>query len=166
MKKSREPIERMDLSSGGFTKLFIKHFILNGIFVGIIVGVIYAIAEYILPSVAKTIVAFILVFVAVVKIYLSAINDSFYEGKINQLDVSKIANNIIIIFIVILLINIAFNYISYINASRFAKILGLEDIAFRNFMINLIVNIVMYTIIAISCRIKFLKESSKNENLI
>ncbi len=55
---------------------------------------------------------------------------------------------------------------SYAGSLKFSKVLGLGDIAFRNFIINIIINIVMYTIIAISCRIKFLKECKNPENII
>lgn len=166
MKKSKEPIERKNLSSGEFTKLFIKHFILNSIFIGIILGVIYAVTGEFLPSIAKTIVGFILVFVGIVKIYLSAINDSFFEGKINQSDIGKIANNIIIVFVVMFLIMTAFNLFTYFNSLKLAKAIGLEDIATRNFIINIVIGMVMYSIIAIFCRIKFIKESSESENII
>ena len=66
----------------------------------------------------------------------------------------------------LLVINVGLGYVSYASSLNFSKALGLENIAFRNLMINIIVNIVMYTIIAISCRIKFLKECENQENII
>lgn len=166
MKKVKEPKERRELSSGEFTKLFIKNFILNSIFVGIVVGIIYELVKEILPSTVTTILSFILIFVVIVKVYLSAIKESFYEGKIHKEDIVKIAKNITVVFIVLLLVNIGFAYISYVNSLRHAKVLGLEDIALRNLIINTIVNIVMYIIIIISCRYKFLKECENVENII
>ena len=65
-----------------------------------------------------------------------------------------------------LIINVRLDYVSYAGSLKFSKVLGLGDIAFRNFIINIIINIVMYTIIAISCRIKFLKECKNPENII
>ena len=55
---------------------------------------------------------------------------------------------------------------SYARGIKFAQALGMEDILNRNLIINTIVNVVMYTIIAISCRIKFLKECENQENVI
>ena len=166
MKKTIEPKERKNLSSGEFTKLFIKNFFLNSIFVGIVLYIVYEIGKKFLPTSATTILSFALVFVGIVKIYLSAIRESFYEGKIYQADINKIAKNIVLVFVVLLVINVGLGYVSYASSLNFSKALGLENIAFRNLMINIIVNIVMYTIIAISCRIKFLKECENQENII
>ena len=166
MKKSREPKERRELSSGEFTKLFIKNFILNSIFVGIVVGIIYELVKEFLPNIVTTILSFVLVFVVIVKVYLSAIKDSFYEGKIYKEDINKITKNITLIFVILLLINIGIDYMSYASSLRFSKVLGLEDIAFRNLIINIVVNIIMYIIITISCRVKFLKECENQENII
>ncbi len=166
MKKKIEPKERKELSSGEFTKLFIKNFFLNSIFVGIVLYIVYAIGKEFLNGIATTILSFVLVFVGIIKIYLSAIKESFYEGKIYQADINKIVKNIILVFVVLFLINVGLDYISYASSLKFAKVLGLEDIAFRNFMINIIVNVIMYTIITISCRMKFLKECKNQENII
>ena len=166
MKKTIEPKERKNLSSGEFTKLFIKNFFLNSIFVGIVLYIVYEIGKKFLPTSATTILSFALVFVGIVKIYLSAIKESFYEGKIYQADINKIAKNIVLIFVVLLVINVGLDCVSYASSLKLSRVLGLEDIAFRNLMINMIVNIVMYTIIAISCRIKFLKECENPENII
>ena len=149
MKKAIEPKERRNLSSGEFTKLFIKNFFLNSIFVGIVLYIVYEIVKEILPTVATTILSFVLIFVGIVKIYLSAIKESFYEGKIYQADINKITKNIVLVFIVLLVVNVGLDYISYASSLRFSKALGLEDVAFRNLITNIIVNVIMYTIIAI-----------------
>ena len=47
---------------------------------------------------------------------------------------------------------------SYARDMKFAQALGMEDILTRNLIINTIVNVIMYIIIAISYKIKFLKE--------
>ena len=166
MKKTIEPKERRNLSSGEFTKLFIKNFLLNSIFVGIVLYIVYEIGKEILPTAVTTILSFVLVFAGIVKIYLSAIKESFYEGKIHQTDINKIAKNIVLVFVVLLVVNVGLDYMSYASSLRFSKALGLEDIAFRNLMINIVVNVVMYTIIAISCRVKFLKECENQDNII
>lgn len=166
MKKSKEPKERKELSAKEFTKLFIKNFFLNSILVGIVLGLIYELLKGALPNLLKTVLSLVLTFIGIMKIYLSAINDTFYEGKIYKSDVNKIAKNILITFFVVFLINVIFDSVSYISSLRLAKALGLEDITFRNFIINIIIDVVLYLIIAISCRVKFLKESSKEENII
>lgn len=166
MKKTLEPKERRNLSSGEFTKLFIKNFILNSIFVSIVLYIVYEIGKEILPTAVTTILSFVLVFAGIVKIYLSAIKESFYEGKIYQADINKIAKNIVIIFIVLLIVNVGLDYMSYARGMKFAQVLGMEDILNRNLIINIIVNVIMYTIIAISCRVKFLKECENQENII
>ncbi len=166
MKKVKEPKERKELSSGEFTKLFIKNFILNSIFVGIVVGIIYELIKEILPNVITTILSFVLVFIVIVKVYLSAIKDSFYEGKIYQADINKIAKNIVLIFVVLLVFNVGLDYMSFARGMKFAQALGMEDILTRNLIINTIVNVIMYTIIIISCRVKFLKECENQENII
>lgn len=166
MKKTKEPIVRKELTSKEFTKLFIKNFLLNSIFVGILIYIIYELGKGFLPNTATTILGFALIFVGIIKIYISAIKDTFYQGKIYQADINKIAKNIILIFVVILLINVVGDYMSYARGIKFAQALGMEDILNRNLIINTIVNVVMYTIIAISCRIKFLKECENQENVI
>ena len=166
MKKTKEPKERRPLSSGEFTKLFIKNFILNSIFVGIVIYIIYEIGKGFLPGIAKTILGFALIFAAIVKIYLAAIKDTFYEGKIQQTDINKISKNITMTFVVILVINLLSDFISYSNSLKFAQVLGMESIVLRNLIINVVINIVMYTVIMISCRVKFLKECENPENII
>lgn len=166
MKRRIEPQERRNLSSGEFTKLFIKNFLLNSILVGIILYIVYEVAKEVLPTIITTILSFALVFAGIVKIYLSAIKESFYEGKIYRADINKIAKNIVLIFIVMLLINIVENYMSYARGIKVAQALGMENDLNGNLIINTIVNVVMYTIIAISCRIKFLKECENQENVI
>ncbi len=166
MIKKTEPKEKKKLSSGEFTKLFIKNFILNSIFVGIILYIVYELAKEFLPGIVTTILSFVLVFAGIVKIYLSALKESFCEGKIYQSDINKIAKNIIFIFLILLLINVGLDYISYASSLKLSKVLGLENMAFRNLIINTVINIVLYTIIAISCRIKFLKECNNKENII
>jgi len=84
MKKTKEPIVRKELTSKEFTKLFIKNFILNSIFVGIVIYIIYEIGKGFLPNIGTTILGFALVFVGIMKIYVSAIKDTFYQGKIYQ----------------------------------------------------------------------------------
>ena len=166
MKKTKEPKERRNLSSKEFTKLFIKNILINAIFVGIVLGVVYAIGKEILPNVVTTILSFVLIFVGIIKIYLSAITEAFCEGKIYQSDVNKIAKNIVISLIVLLIVNLGVDYLSYLNSLRFFKLLGMEAVALRNLIINGGINIVMYMIIAISCRKKFLKECENQENII
>ena len=166
MRKKIEPKERRNLSSGEFTKLFIKNFLLNSIFVGIVLYIVYEVAKEILPTTVTTILNFVLIFVGVIKIYLSAIKESFYEGKIYQADINKIAKNIVLIFVAILLINLVGDYMSYARGIKVAQALGMEKDLNENLIINIIVNIVMYAIIAISCRIKFLKECESQENVI
>lgn len=166
MKRRIEPQERRNLSSGEFTKLFIKNFLLNSILVGIILYIVYEVAKEVLPTIITTILSFALVFAGIVKIYLSAIKESFYEGKIYRADINKIAKNIVLIFIVMLLINIVENYMSYARGIKVAQALGMENDLNGNLIINTIVNVVMYTIIAISCRIEFLKECENQENVI
>lgn len=166
MKKTIEPKERRNLSSGEFTKLFIKNFLLNSIFVGIVLYIVYEIGKEILPTAVTTILGFVLVFAGIVKIYLSAIKESFYEGKIYQADINKIAKNIVLIFVVLFLVNVGLDYMAYARGIKFAQALGMEDILTRNLIINTIVNVVMYTIIAISCRVKFLKECENQDNII
>ena len=150
------------MTSAGFTKLFIKNFVINGIFVGIVLGIIYAIGKAFLPNIATVILGYALIFLGIIKIYLSAIDDAFYEGKIYQEDIHKISRNIIIIFVVIFLINTIINFAPYVKYLNLIKMLGLESIIIR----NLVVNFVIYTIIAISCRIKFLKECNNPDNVI
>ena len=166
MKKTIEPKERRNLSSREFTKLFIKNFLLNSIFVGIVLYVVYEVVKEILPTTVTTSLSFVLIFAGMVKIYLSAIKDSFYEGKIYQADINKIAKNIVFIFVIIFLINVVRDYISYVRGFKVAQVLSMEKDLNRNLIINTIVNVVMYTIIAISCRIKFLKECENQENVI
>jgi len=55
---------------------------------------------------------------------------------------------------------------SYARGIKFAQALGMKDILNRNLIINTVVNIVMYTIITISCRIKFQKECNNNKNIL
>ena len=110
--------------------------------------------------------SFVLVFAGIVKIYLSAIKESFYEGKIYQADINKIAKNIVLIFVVLLVVNVGLDYMSYARGMKFAQALGMEDILTRNLIINTVVNVIMYTIIAISCRMKFLKECENQDNII
>lgn len=166
MDKLKEPKERRNLSSREFTKLFIKNFFLNSIFVGIVLYIVYEIGREVLPIAATTILSFVLIFAGIVKIYLSAIKESFYEGKIYQTDINKIAKNIMLVFVVLLLVDVVLDYMSYASSLKFLKALGTENIAFRNLIINIIINVIMYTIIAISCRIKFLKECDNQENII
>ena len=166
MKKKSKQNERKELSSKDFTKKFIKNLIINGLIVGIVLYIVYGIAKEFLPSIAILILNFVLIFVGIVKIYLSSIKDTFYEGKIQQTDINKIARNIVLIFVVLFLINVALNYLSYLCSLEYAKLLGLQDIALRNLIINIVVNIVMYTIITIICRIKFLKECENTENIV
>ena len=45
MKKTIEPKERRNLTSGEFTKLFIKNFLLNSIFVGIVLYIVYELGK-------------------------------------------------------------------------------------------------------------------------
>ena len=120
MKKKIEEKERKNLSSSEFTKLFIKNFFLNSILVGIVLYIVYEIGKAILPNILTTILNFILIFVGIVKIYLSAIKESFYEGKIYKADIKKIARNIVLVFIVILFINVILDYISYASSLRFS----------------------------------------------
>lgn len=166
MKKTIEPKERRNLTPGEFTKLFIKNFLLNSIFVGIVLYIVYEIGKEILPTTVTTILSFVLVFAGIVKIYLSAIKESFYEGKVHQADINKIAKNIVLIFVVLLVVNVGLDYMSYVKGMKFAQALSMEDILTRNLIINTIVNVIMYTIIAISCRVKFLKECENQENII
>lgn len=166
MRKTVGPKERRNLSSGEFTKLFIKNFLLNSIFVGIVLYIVYEVAKEILPTMVTTILSFVLIFVGIAKIFLSAIKESFYEGKIYQADINKIAKNIVLIFVVILLINVVVDYMSYARSIKIAQALGMENDLNGNLIINTVVNVVMYAIIAISCRIKFLKECENQENVI
>ena len=166
MKKTIEPKERRNLTSGEFTKLFIKNFLLNSIFVGIVLYIVYELGKKFLPTAVTTILSFVLVFAGIVKIYLSAIKESFYEGKIYQTDINKIAKNIVLIFVVLLVVNVGLDYMSYVRGMKFAQALGMEDILTRNLIINTVVNVIMYTIIAISCRMKFLKECENQDNII
>ena len=154
------------MSLGEFTKLFIKNFILNSIFVGIVIYIIYELGKGFLPGIAKTILGFALIFAGIVKIYLAAIKDTFYEGKIYQADINKISKNIIMIFVVILVINILSGFISYSNSLKFTQVLGMESMILKNLIINVVVNIAMYTVIMIFCREKFLKECENPENII
>lgn len=166
MKESREPTARKELSSGKFVKLFIKNFFLNSILVGIVLYIVYEIGKEILPTIVTTILGFVLVFAGIIKIYLSAISKSFYDGKIHQADINKISKIIVLVFVILLIVNVGLDYMSYASSLKFSKILGLEDIALKNFIINIVVNVVMYTIIAITCRIKFLKECENPDNII
>ena len=113
MDKLKEPKERRNLSSREFTKLFIKNFFLNSIFVGIVLYIVYEIGREVLPIAATTILSFVLIFAGIVKIYLSAIKESFYEGKIYQTDINKIAKNIMLVFVVLLLVDVVLDYMSY-----------------------------------------------------
>ena len=166
MKKTIEPKEKRNLSSAEFTKLFIKNFLLNSIFVGIVFYIVYEIGKEILPTAVTTILSFVLVFAGIVKIYLSAIKESFYEGKIYQADINKIAKNIVLIFVVLLVVNVGLDYMSYARGMKFAQALGIEDILTRNLIISTSINVIMYIIIAISCRVKLLKECENPENII
>lgn len=166
MNKSRKPEERRELSSGEFTKIFIKNFVLNSILVGIVIGVIYELVKGFLPNIVTTILSFVLVPVVIVKVYLSAIRDSFYVGKIHKEDINRISKNITLMFVILLLINIGIDYMLYASSLEFCKVLGLEYVDFRNLIINIVANIIMYTIITVSCRVKFLKECENQENII
>lgn len=166
MKKTKETKERRNLSSKEFTKIFIKNILINAVFVGIVLGAVYAIGKEILPSIVTTILSFVLVFVGMVKIYLSAITEAFCEGKIYQSDINKIAKNIVISLIMLLIVNLGADYVSYLSSLKVFKLFGMENAALKNFIINVVINIVMYMIIAIACRKKFLKECEKQENII
>ena len=166
MKKTIKPNERKNLSSSQFTKLFIKNFLLNSIFIGILFYIIYEIVKELLPTTVTTILSFSLIFAGIIKIYFSAIKESFYEGRIYQSDVNKIAKNIVLVFVVISLINVAGDYMAYVRGMKFTQALGMEQILTKNLIINTIVNVILYTIIAISCRKKFLKECTNPDNII
>lgn len=166
MNKKEEPKERKNLTSGEFTKLFIKHFLLNGIVVGIILYIVSEIAKAIFSETVITILNFVLIFVVIIKVYFSAIKDSFNEGKIYKEDINKIARNIVLTFIVISIMLILLDYINYARKIELAKMLGMEEILQRNLIMNIVINVVMYTILAISCKVKFLKECKKEENVV
>lgn len=158
--------EKGELSSKDFTKKFIKHFIINGIVAGFLIGVIYAVAEAILPSFLVAILSLALVYFGIVKVYLSAIQQVFVEGKIHREDIPQILTNITIIFVIMCVVDIVMDIIPYINSLDAARLLGVEDVATRTLIIRSIVSIVMYTIITKYSKKQFIKECHNEDNVI
>ena len=142
---------KKQISSKEFTKQFIKNFILNGLIIGIVLGVIYEIiANFITNNIIKEILYFILIFIAINKIHIEAIKDTFYDNSISGDDIKKSKKNITIFFLIIVLVNIIWDFISLIGLN--AVFSSFASLYLKSLIIKSIINIVLYSIIIIFCR--------------
>lgn len=157
---------KKQISSKEFTKQFIKNFILNGLIIGIVLGVIYEIiANFITNNIIKEILYFILIFIVINKTHIEALKDTFYDNSISGDDIKKSKKNITIFFLIIVLFNIIWDFISLIGLN--AVFSSFASLYLKPLIVNSIINIVLYSIIIIFCRDEINKvciESYKSNN--
>lgn len=153
--------EKIEISSKEFTKKFIKNFILNGFVIGLFFGLIYELVTYFIKnSIVKELLSFVVIFLAIDKIHIAAIKDTFYDSYISGDNIRKAKNNVVFFFIVIALVNIILDAISamkmYSIVSSFFGTSYLKMLITQN-----IINAVLYAIIIIFCRDEIDKQCSE-----
>ena len=163
-----------------FTKTFIQKLFINFIWVGVFSYILLEIAQEFLPKSLRLIVVIFLLYIAIKKIHLAAISETFMLGKINPDDINRIVKNIIIVYCVLFLVGtffavgnylISFKTIENLSSSGMLleSITGSKEVMKSNAMHNLLYSTILQLasngVLAFLCVKKLKKESSKPENL-
>lgn len=162
MFRRRNVEKKIEISSSDFIKKFIKNFILNGLIIGIVIAIIYEIINSIVAnSILKDILYFILLFFTINQIYISAIKDTLYDSYLIGDNIKKSKNNVTILFVIIAIVNLCWNLFNLLRAN---SLLG----TFTSFyvlpsIVNIIINIALYTSIIVLCRNYINKECIKTD---
>lgn len=152
------------ISSGEFTKDYLKIMIFNLI----IFSILYAIIMEVVSSIHVIIhfLAIIVCFVICVKkIYMDSISETFKNARIYREDIGKIKRNINIIFLVIFLMNVVSNIISAISAFELAKYLSMEKELIFGKVLAILIQGVASFVFCILTKKRFSAECTKEENI-
>lgn len=141
-----------DFTVGSFTKKFIVNFILGMILTGVVIGVGIELLSSFIPTQIQPIVSFILMILGIYKICSSAIATTLCEGNFHLEDSKKINQNITIFLVVMLLIQILWNYITVFHMNAIMKMIYSMDKIWAMFLLKAIVTVIEYILIISFCR--------------
>ena len=148
-----EYIENTDTQSvGKFTKKFIENYILAAILTGVVVIFISEIVALFLPTELLPIANFLLIMFGFWKISSFAVEKSLKEVNINSDNTNKVLKKIFVFPIALLVINILFACMSFINAIIIAP--SLVHIFTINFIIDIVARTIQYAIVMLLCKSK------------
>ena len=113
-KTPKEPKVRKDLTARGFINIVMDNFIVNTIFFGFLLGILQVLASQYLNGVVLGIATLVIIYFTIKKIFIDAVRETFYEGRIMKNEINKVVHSFTKIFATLTVITIGWNLYSFV----------------------------------------------------
>ena len=169
MKKTKEPKEpkvRKDLTAKGFMNIVYDNFIVNTIFFGFLLGILQVVASEYLNGIVLGIATLVIIYFTITKIFVDAVRETFYEGRILKNEINKVVHSFTKIFATLTVITIAWNIYNFVAGYNQAVSANIKNLYIITLLIGIVFTILTYTVIMFACRKKFFEQCKNPENVV
>ena len=165
VKEQKEPKERVDLNAKAFMNIVAENCIVNAIFFGFFLGILQGFASEFLNGILLIIVTLVITYFAIIKIFVDAVRETFYMGRIIRSEISKVVHSITKILAFFIILEMGFDVYSFIKGYALATMVSIKNLYIITFLLEIVFTILTYVIIMFACRKKFFEETKKTENV-
>ncbi len=168
MKKTevvQEPKERKDLTAKAFMKIVVENCFVNIIFFGFFLGMIQMLAKEHLNGILLIIATLIITYFAIKKIFVDAVRETFYKGRIIRSEINKVVHGITKILAILMLIEIGMDLFDFFIGYGAATILAIRNLYIITTLIVIVFDILTYGLIMFFCRKNFFEQCKNPENI-
>ncbi len=162
----REPKERKDLTAKAFMKIVVENCIVNAIFFGLFLGMLQAFANEVLNGVLLIIATLIITYFAIIKIFVDAVRETFYKGRIIRSEINNVVHSITKILAFLMVIEIGMDLYTFLKGYNLALVSSIKNLYIITLLIGIVFTIITYVVIMFACRKKFFEQCKNPENVV
>lgn len=165
-KVSKEPKERKDLTAKAFMNIVADNFIINTIFFGFFLGILQVVAKEYLNGIVLAIATLAIIYIAIKKIFVDAVKETFYEGRIMKNEINKVVHSFTKIFATLTVVTIAWNIYSFVTGYNQAVLANIKNLYIVTLLIGIVFTILTYVVLMFVCRKNFFELCKNPENVV
>ena len=165
-KTPKEPKVRKDLTARGFVNIVMDNFIVNTIFFGFLLGILQVLASQYLNGIVLGIATLVIIYFTIKKIFIDAVRETFYEGRIMKNEINKVVHSFTKIFATLTVITIGWNLYSFVTGYNQAVLANIKNLYIITLLIGIVFTILTYVVIMFACRKNFFELCKNPENVV
>ena len=165
-KTPKEPKVRKDLTARGFINIVMDNFIVNTIFFGFLLGILQVLASQYLNGIVLGIATLVIIYFTIKKIFIDAVRETFYEGRIMKNEINKVVHSFTKIFATLTVITIGWNLYSFVTGYNQAVLANIKNLYIITLLIGIVFTILTYVVIMFACRKNFFELCKNPENVV
>lgn len=169
MKKSKEPQEpkeRKNLTAREFMNIVVDNCIVNAIFFGFFLGILQGLASEYLNGVLLIAITLVITYFAIMKIFVDAVRETFYKGRIIKSEINKVVHSITKILAFLMVAEVGINLWSFFKGYGVATVASVKNLYIISLLLGIVFTILTYVVIMFACRKKFFDQCKNPENVV